>query len=89
MIKKYVKKPIEIQAIHFTGVNWAECEQFMSNRTLVFPQIVMEKDHIDIDTLEGTMRCNKGDYIIKGVKGEYYPCRKDIFEETYVEVINE
>ena len=36
-----------------------------------------------IETLEGTMKANKGDYIITGVKGEQYPCKPDIFEETY------
>lgn len=39
--------------------------------------------HIAIDTLEGTMRANPGDWIIRGVKGEFYPCKPDIFDETY------
>lgn len=39
-----------------------------------------------IETLEGTMKANKGDYIITGVKGEQYPCKPDIFEETYEEI---
>lgn len=44
-----------------------------------------EKGHagIDIPTLEGTMRANPGDWIIKGVQGEFYPCKPDIFEATY------
>lgn len=41
---------------------------------------------IAIDTLEGTMRVDYGDYIIKGVKGEFYPCKSDIFLATYEEV---
>lgn len=40
----------------------------------------------DLETLEGTMRANKGDYIIQGVKGEIYPCKADIFEMTYEKV---
>ena len=39
--------------------------------------------YIEIDTLEGTMRANLGDFIIKGVQGEFYPCKPDIFEQTY------
>lgn len=39
--------------------------------------------YCDIETLEGTMRGNYGDYIIKGVQGEIYPCKPDIFEATY------
>lgn len=38
---------------------------------------------VDIETLEGTMRAEMGDWIIKGVKGEFYPCKPDIFEATY------
>lgn len=41
---------------------------------------------IEIPTLEGIMRANYGDYIIKGVKGEFYPCKPDIFELTYEKV---
>jgi hypothetical protein len=41
--------------------------------------------NLRIETLEGSMRVNKGDYIIKGVKGEYYPCKPDIFKLTYDE----
>lgn len=44
---------------------------------------------IAIDTLEGTMIVDYGDYIIKGVKGEFYPCKPDIFEQTYEEVIED
>ena len=44
---------------------------------------------IAIDTLEGTMMVNYGDYIIKGVQGEFYPCKPDIFLKTYEEVIED
>lgn len=44
---------------------------------------------IAIDTLEGTMRVDYGDYIIKGVKGEFYPCKPDIFKQTYDEIIDD
>ena len=44
------------------------------------------KATVTIHTLEGDVKANRGDYIIKGVKGEFYPCRQDIFEQTYEEV---
>ena len=46
-------------------------------------------EEIYIKTLEGTMKANIGDYIIQGVKGEYYPCKYDVFKETYEEVQGE
>jgi hypothetical protein len=41
-------------------------------------------EEVSIETLEGTMKANKGDWIIKGVNGEIYPCKPDIFEKTYI-----
>ena len=46
-------------------------------------------EELYINTLEGVMEANKGDYIIQGVKGEYYPCKYDVFKETYEEVQEE
>lgn len=46
-------------------------------------------EELYIRTLEGVMKANKGDYIIQGVKGEYYPCKPDVFKETYEEVQDE
>ena len=43
-------------------------------------------EEVEIETLEGTMKANKGDWIIKGVKGELYPCKPDVFEMTYKKV---
>ena len=83
MIIKAVKKPIEIEAIEFTGGNWADCCQFMSEEPLFFPQEVRFEEEMVIETLEGDMTAQVNDYIIKGVQGEYYPCKPDIFKETY------
>lgn len=83
MIIKAVKKPIEIEAIKFTGWNWADCYQFMSEEPLFFPQEVRFEEEIVIETLEGDMTANRGDYIIKGVEGEFYPIQPDIFHKTY------
>ena len=87
---RYVKKPIAIEAFQF-GVNYMP-EWFMmdervawyNEKIIVSPfQHEPKTQYCLIETLEGTMRGNYGDYIIKGVKGEIYPCKKDIFEETY------
>lgn len=48
---------------------------------------IVEEKGLHIRTLEGEMKANVGDYIIKGVNGEFYPCKPDIFEKTYEEVV--
>lgn len=80
---RFRKKPVEIEAVKFDGWNWAECYQFMSDEVLLFPQILEEREYIKIETLEGTMTASRGDWIIKGVNGEFYPCKPDIFAKTY------
>lgn len=77
-IRTYRKKPVEIQAIRFTGRNWMDCMRFVGEH----PGSYCE-EYIDIETLEGIMRCGIGDYIIRGVNGEFYPCKADIFKKTY------
>jgi hypothetical protein len=76
---KYRKKPVVIDAIKFTGLNHDEIADFCS------PTIIKVGGGFTllIPTLEGEMTANKGDYIIRGIKGEFYPCKPDIFEATY------
>lgn len=76
---KYVKKPIPIEA--FCPCEDAWPEWFVNSHTRV--ELQKESMVIEIDTLEGTMKCYGDDYIIKGVDGELYPCRRDIFLKTY------
>lgn len=83
MINKYRKKPVEVEAIQFDGWNWQEVYQFMSDEPLMFTQDLRKEEYLLIDTLEGVMKARVGDYIIKGVHGEFYPCKPDIFHETY------
>ncbi len=78
---KYRKKPIVVKAIKYTGSNIAEIGEFTGAYEVKYVQ-----GNLYIKTLEGTMRANRGDYIIKGVKGEVYPCKPDIFHETYEKV---
>lgn len=98
---KYRKKPVVIDAVQWTGTNKREMFDFLTNgncseehMTSDFP-IVSDNFYIDkkkvpgglvIKTLEGEHLANIGDYIIKGVHGEFYPCKPDIFRETYQEV---
>lgn len=79
MAKKYVKKPVVIEAVQWDGNNKIEIQQFM-NQYLDENTI---KRTLTIPTLEGDHIASCGDYIIKGVKGEFYPCKPDIFWQTY------
>lgn len=83
MTNKYRKRPVEVEAIQFDGWNWREVYQFMSDEPLMFTQDFRKEEYVTIDTLEGVMKARVGDYIIKGVHGEFYPCKPDIFHETY------
>lgn len=77
---KYRKIPVEIEAIKWDGTNVDEIKEFTNGDSYVFNNCLF------IRTLEGTMNANQGDYIIRGVKGEFYPCKPDIFKKTYEEV---
>lgn len=81
---KYVKKPVEIEAVQFidTPERISEIAEFVGTDLSVNYED-KDKPYIPIETLEGTMKASVGDYIIKGVKGEFYPCKSDIFEATY------
>lgn len=76
---RFRKKPVMIEAVQFTGKNDAECLAFCP--TAFDPPALAPT--ICIPTLEGTMTAGAGDWIIKGIKGEFYPCKPDIFEATY------
>ena len=85
----YRKKPVEIEAMQLTQ-NWREvCDWVNANSDRVDPmrpKAYMPSGpdaDICIVTLEGDMRAVPGDWIIRGVQGEFYPCKPDIFEQTY------
>jgi hypothetical protein len=85
---KYRKKPIEIEAIQFTRINWDEIKEFTNNtaHTISIEKRINGKCTCIIPTLEGQHIANEDDYIIKGVQGEFYPCKPDIFEQTYEKI---
>ena len=82
-IHKYRKKPVVIEAIQLTKDTFKEvCEWVGDDLVTIF----LKGDNFEgirISTFEGHMDASMGDYIIKGIKGEFYPCKADIFEETY------
>lgn len=81
MIKQYRKKPVTIEALQWTGENLNEVRDFVSEHLQFKHRSGVPR--IYIKTLEGDLHASVGDYIIKGVNGEFYPCKPDIFEQTY------
>jgi len=81
---KFRKKPVVIEAIQFTGGNWERIGEFVGQKAALARKY--GNNILLINTLEGEMRADVGDWIIKGVKGEFYPCKPDIFELTYEKV---
>ena len=82
---KYKKKPVEIEAIQFKRDCFEEIKEF-TNGKFRTERCIDGKSYCDIETLEGKHIATEGDYIIKGIKGEFYPCKPDIFEMTYEKV---
>lgn len=85
MAKKFRKKPIVIEAVQYNGHNKVEIIEFTNGKAMTNTCHI----HLTIPTLEGDHKADVNDWIIKGVKGEFYPCKPDIFKETYEEVIEE
>ena len=83
MINKYRKKPVVIEAVQWTGDNKDEIRDFIDRAMYTF-----KNGALLILTLEGDHKANIGDFIIKGVNGEFYPCKPEIFEKTYEIVVD-
>ena len=80
---KYRKRPVVIEAVQWTGENLLEILQFSED------SFIDRDDYtLKIETLEGVMTVSRGDYIVKGVDGEFYPCKPDIFEKTMTRYCN-
>lgn len=91
---KYRKKPVEIEAFQYDGdlIN-SEGDYYVPDWAakaheddVFFYGCLVEPSEMYIKTLEGDMQVNVGDYIIRGIQGELYPCKPDIFEQTYEKV---
>lgn len=81
--KKYRKRPVTVEAIQWTGNNYKDVRRFAGNSVSPFYRT---GGPLLIWTLKGNMIAATGDYIIKGIRGELYPCKPEIFRETYEEV---
>ena len=75
---RYKTKPCEIEAVQWTGENLTEILRFANTQNIDITSGVLI-----IKTLEGDMKASVGDYIIKGLRGEYYPCKPDVFCKKY------
>lgn len=93
--KLYQKKPVSVYAVQFDGTSASAheiCAWILrqgGRADIVFGEGAIYHDAISIDTLEGRMTAIQNDWIIRGIKGEFYPCKQDIFAETYEEVGND
>jgi hypothetical protein len=91
MVQKYTKKPVTIEAIQWTEENLDAALTWIPSEVIGIRILGMEDSNDSlqwttehyIKTLEGDMKITEGDFIIKGVKGEFYPCKPDIFYATY------
>lgn len=92
MIKKYSTKPTVVEAVQWTGANIQEILDFCGKDNALFVEIETEEPFeyplfsLYIITLEGMMSAKVSDYIIKGVLGEFYPCKEDAFIFKYEEI---
>lgn len=90
-MEKYRKKPVVIDAVQLTMANAQSVSHMIAAagyKTRTFSKLPMRAvTGIVIETLEGDMEASFGDFIIKGVNGEFYPCKPDIFEKTYEKVV--
>ena len=80
MIKTFVKNPVKVQAIKYTGNNFDEISSFTNGNIFQYDEKVVIKTHAGYRYIE------KGDWIIRGVNGQFGLCKPDIFEKTYEEV---
>ena len=85
-VKRYIKKPIPIEALQI-ACNPGEIQAFLGENVSFTLTIDSQNVTVVIHTLEGDMAAHEGDYIIKGIKGEFYPCRRDVFEESYTDLL--
>lgn len=86
-VRRFKKRPVVIEAIQYQPhENCGEIARFIGSPDEVSECVDEDELLFIIPTLEGNMEASPGDWIIKGIAGEFYPCKSDIFEQTYEEV---
>ena len=84
---RFRKRPVEVEAVLWTGDNFEEISRWADWKVISrWPDGGRHGRQISILTLEGAMEASVGDWIVRGVKGEFYPCKPDIFALTYEHV---
>lgn len=83
--QRFRKKPVEVEAVQLTDRNGVQVEQWVGSHCKFYDRGVIpgHTSHVVISTPEGAMYGQVGDWIIRGVKGEFYPCKPDVFASTY------
>jgi hypothetical protein len=79
LVAKYRKKPVVIEAVQYTGIRTSELGEFLNEATWEYG----DDGSLRIATLNGVVTAGPFDYIVRGVEGEFYPCRADIFHATH------
>jgi hypothetical protein len=83
----FTKRPVTVEAHQFTAESRERVADWCNGHTTW--NTVFKQWNLEIPTLEGTMLANEGDWIIRGVRGEFYPCKPHIFDETYISATGE
>jgi len=83
MVQKWRKKPVVIEAIQWSGENKLDILAFCGRDAEIWTPEDSDETICEIHTMEGIMTARVNDYIIKGLIGEFYPCKPNIFEKTY------
>lgn len=86
MVKTYVKKPIQIEAVQWNGKNFDEIKEFCKDAMIAYGGELIIPTLEDGKFIKAKHVATEGDYVIKGIRGEFYFCKEDIFNETYEEV---
>lgn len=86
MVKTYMKKPIRIEAIQWNGKNFDEIKKFCKDTMIAYDGELVIPTLEDGKFIKAKHVATEGDYVIKGIRGEFYFCKEDIFNETYEEV---
>ena len=86
MVKSYIKRPIQIEAIQWNGKNFDEIKEFCKDAMIAYGGELIIPTLEDGKFIKAKHVATEGDYIIKGIRGEFYFCKEDIFNETYEEV---
>jgi hypothetical protein len=88
---KFMKRPVMVEAIQWTGDNIDEIKAFGGDKVVIVSEYTYGEDprhNLSVNTMEGSLDAKKHDWIIKGVKGEFYPCDEEVFKLSYIGIVS-